>query len=480
MSSSYSSLIRRSKLSTFNPAIEQVYSSHTGHLARSSFGLKRPLPSSEVKISPFIRLHSLDNGQKRTSFRKATKEYLLLKKWGEVGVGIRRGDGKKWGTKGQEVVRSVGVGGKRSSEAPLAEDRFYDWKGYVEGPTASSSRTVDVTTIAESLTTPNIFALSESDFEKFLDSLAGRREEFIEFLKVELTKDRSTEKSEMLKPTDLYENAQLSPSILDRKIAQFLSSSNTTPSSSSIPPSPHPLLSLQYSPPTQLESVRSPSLPGRILGPIRSSRANSLVSLLSQITVIDSNNSSGASSTTFFPDSEGIRSNIPGQARFIIQPTMNAEAFTRSSTMNSRRGAVEMWSNMSRGNGHEAEVLASKTLSLGARATDGVDVDPVGSMAYSGRIPPMVKRNQYELLTMSGMGGPGYGLSAPADLMKGGGRKSGREATASKVAGDRLAEERMTTDRNSYGQGAKKKGAMKKKKGSSSMLDALKGLLDEA
>lgn len=139
-----------------------------------------------------------------------------------------------------------------------------------------------------------------------------------------------------------------------------------------------------------------------------------------------------------------------------------------------------MWSNMSRGNGHEAEVLASKTLSLGARATDGVDVDPVGSMAYSGRIPPMVKRNQYELLTMSGMGGPGYGLSAPADLMKGGGRKSGREATASKVAGDRLAEERMTTDRNSYGQGAKKKGAMKKKKGSNSMLDALKGLLDEA
>lgn len=139
-----------------------------------------------------------------------------------------------------------------------------------------------------------------------------------------------------------------------------------------------------------------------------------------------------------------------------------------------------MWSSMSRGNGHEAEVLAAKTLSLGAKATDGVDLDPVGSMAYSGRIPPMARRNTYEVLNMSGMGGSGYGLSAPADLMRGGGRKSGREATASKVAGDRIAEDRMTTDRNSYGQGAKKKGAMKRKKGSNSMLDALKVLLDEA
>jgi hypothetical protein len=72
---SFGQLIRRSKLATWDPIIEQVYTTQKtgGFRARLDFGLKRALPKKVAARNPYILLQSIDTNFKYTEFKQSNK-----------------------------------------------------------------------------------------------------------------------------------------------------------------------------------------------------------------------------------------------------------------------------------------------------------------------------------------------------------------------------------------------------------------------
>ncbi|KAK4703320.1 hypothetical protein P7C70_g2906, partial [Phenoliferia sp. Uapishka_3] len=152
---SYSALIRRSKLASYQTSIDQVYSSYGAHLSRSNFGLKRPLPKASTSAAPYVRINRLDSVQKRTEFRKATREVLFVKKLEEAGTKIR------------------GVDSARSDVDSLKEGHLQS-RFIAPGQDGSIGSSL----VAQALRPPNFLAMQDDEFAAFLDTLDSRRDEF--------------------------------------------------------------------------------------------------------------------------------------------------------------------------------------------------------------------------------------------------------------------------------------------------------------
>lgn len=460
-STTYSSLLRRSKLASYTPSIEQVYSSTGGHLSRSSFGLKRPLPSSTTKISPFIRITSLDNSQRRTDFRKGTKETLFVRKWAEAGVPI---ESNHHG--GQVQPQELGV-----------QSRYLD--------TGSVGGLADLVALAEEEVTPygpNLFALSDEQFERFLDGLGSRREEFKEFLAEESIKDLRKE-SERTSP-DPYKAAQASPTELNSLLTRFLAS---LPRRSSFPlPHPHPSLGLQYSTPTPLESSLSPPIPGRLLGPSFGGNKNEngneknhnnsrqtgiLSSVLSQISLVQSNSTAGGTTTTWFPDTTSTRSNLPGRTRLSLTASITPDPVSNRSALNAQGHPTYRTSSIP---SHEPQALAARSIQLHPRVFQGAVLPRPGTQAYSGNEPQG-----------RAMGSPlsamfdeqGRGGAPKARNLSQRGNRSGAEKGRHAEQKEHLLEARKRTDGNVFKTRARAKGE-KKKAGKGQLTSALRSLLD--
>lgn len=455
---SYSALLRRSKLASYTPAIEQVYTTNSANLSRTNFGLKRPLPISTRK-APFIRVTSLDNEQRRTDWRKGTKETSFTKKWSELGgVAVATNPGYRGG-----ATTTVDA-----DEGLEVQSRFVPAGWSQGGSIKDVQQTKDLLSTRHSRRrAPNFLLMAPDEFERYLDSLGLRREEFRAFALGELQKTRDGEHLAPDASVDLYEHAQAQPTHLARVIERFLALPEPSPSAAPIP-SPHPTLALRYSTPTALESALAPPVPGRLLGPSPSYQPSSsfsssprgsafnksqlYTSILGQIAPIGLQQTAGQSYTTFFPDASSHRSNIPGRTTFTLRPTVNAAAYASRVNLAAHRGDSAFRPSVP---SYEPQVLAHKTLDLQPVVTTRRRPLP-GTQAYSGSLPSSPSSSPSR---RPGAGALAASLSEmmPATTSKrfgdgprlnlyDGKRQSFEENQARKRTGRALIEERRATD----------------------------------
>ncbi|GAA5919807.1 hypothetical protein JCM6882_006486 [Rhodosporidiobolus microsporus] len=388
-STSYSSLLRRSKLAHFNPQIDQVYTTSSANLARSNFGFKRPLPQATTKTSPFVRVSHIDSPEGRTVFRKATRETKFVRQWSETGVGIQ-----------SEAFHP-------RSAHPRKWDRLELQSRFVAGSGPGAVKPVTSSAVGATAVPrmPNVFALSEGDFDRFLEELGERRDEFKAFVVAEMNKTNNASQPASVDDFDLYDHAQRHPTELIRLVERFLRlPSPSTASLTSAPlPQIHPTLALQYASPTPLESALAPPVRGRVLGPVPEKRTNTpggntygsssrfdmFASVLSTVTTV-SNPGSSAAPTTFFPDAAGVRSNAPGRASFRLNPVLNPVQYAL-------RAATESPSSLGRKSAtfrpdtaeYEPATLALRALDARASVLPAEQARAAvpGTPAYSGDLP---------------------------------------------------------------------------------------------
>ncbi|GAA5914081.1 hypothetical protein JCM8208_005135 [Rhodotorula glutinis] len=404
-SSTYSALLRRSKLSSLTPSVEQVYTTSPANLARGNWGLKRPLPQASTTTSPFVRLFDLDSPEGRTTFRKATREAQYVKKWSETGVGLNS----------DAYAARNSYNGTNSR----AWDRLPVQSRFVDGDAPGAIRQVPAASghhqhAAAPPRMPNFFAMSEREFERFLADLGERRDEFRTFVLREAAS--SAQQTESPDEFDLYAHAQRNPLELVRLVERFLrlpsptSPASPTHSSASTLPQVHPTLALQYASPTPLESALAAPIPGRLLGPspdasssrgggfasMYGPRSEVYASLLSQVAPVPSSATAATPSTSFFPDATGARSNQPGRAHFRLQaPSINPIPYA-SRTAITRSGVRPSTEFRPPTAEYEPSVLALRSVDLRAQVVPSAQVavpKPLpGTPAYSGDLPPEVAR----------------------------------------------------------------------------------------
>ncbi|BGO97925.1 hypothetical protein NBRC10513v2_001921 [Rhodotorula toruloides] len=325
----YSALLRRSKLATFNPRIDQVYTAPSSSRAHgNNYGLKRPLPTKSTRAAPFVRVLELETTDGRTGYRKATRETKFTRQWAEMGVGIqptvlgdRAGSGGTVGNRRlwfrPEVqtrfmpagfvgeIQQPGrenVPGREFAVEPVDPALLEGVEGEgVEGeagesitadaPAAQPVPAVDAASAEptpappiEPQPVPNFFLMQPRAFDQFLLDLGRRRSEFRAFVAEEENK-RSVSLGQPAtadpETYDLYAHAQREPVELVRLVERFLrlpkevdprfpdaEPSKRDPALAEPMPLVHPTLALQYSTPTPLESSLAPPVEGRILGPV--------------------------------------------------------------------------------------------------------------------------------------------------------------------------------------------------------------------
>ncbi|GAC99894.1 hypothetical protein PHSY_007497 [Pseudozyma hubeiensis SY62] len=93
----FSKLLRQARISSFDPAIPQVYTAPPAYSARGEWGLKRPLPSSSASIFGsssgsaahpgalrYVEVSNVDTAEGQTTWKEREKETLFVKRWAEA------------------------------------------------------------------------------------------------------------------------------------------------------------------------------------------------------------------------------------------------------------------------------------------------------------------------------------------------------------------------------------------------------------
>ncbi|KAI1788411.1 mitochondrial ribosomal protein subunit-domain-containing protein [Ganoderma leucocontextum] len=175
--SQFAALLRRSKFASFDPHIGQVYTTFDGHAARGNFGLKRPLALR--RRNAFITVRAVDSREQQTVWKSAEPQGRWIRMWDEVGVRPKlERDGvwhEKLGALDAEVHFLTDSEFTRTEEpvpAPKATDKSMELAEEEEGmwqPKRSNA-------------VPNLDAMSETEFERYLVRLRSLRPAFRKFL----------------------------------------------------------------------------------------------------------------------------------------------------------------------------------------------------------------------------------------------------------------------------------------------------------
>lgn len=93
----FSKLLRQARISSFDPAVPQVYTAPPAYAARGEWGMKRPLPSSSASIFGsssgsaaypgalrYVEVSHLDTAEGQTTWKEREKETLFVKRWAEA------------------------------------------------------------------------------------------------------------------------------------------------------------------------------------------------------------------------------------------------------------------------------------------------------------------------------------------------------------------------------------------------------------
>ncbi|TBU35574.1 mitochondrial ribosomal protein subunit-domain-containing protein [Dichomitus squalens] len=174
--SQFAALLRRSKFASYDPHIGQVYTAFDGHAARGNFGLKRPLALR--RRNAHITVQAVDSREQQTVWRSAEQENRWIRMWDEVGVRPKLENLTKWeqkvGTLGAEVsflADSEFV--HQETVETQKEDGLYEELAEEE----------EEELVKKSYAVPNLDAMSEKEFEQYLEHLRSLRPAFHNFLR---------------------------------------------------------------------------------------------------------------------------------------------------------------------------------------------------------------------------------------------------------------------------------------------------------
>lgn len=145
--SPFATLLKRSKFSSFDPLIAQVYTTHGGDAHRGNWGLKRPLPIR--RRGAYITVKAVDSLEQQTEWNSAEPQAMWMKNWNELQINPtldRRSSGEASG----DMVDS--------EYAPMRMDPKF-WR---------------------LSTVPNIQAMSNSEFKKYVEHIRRKRGFFFE------------------------------------------------------------------------------------------------------------------------------------------------------------------------------------------------------------------------------------------------------------------------------------------------------------
>ncbi|KAM5538135.1 hypothetical protein V8D89_008332 [Ganoderma adspersum] len=198
--SQFAALLRRSKFASFDPHIGQVYTTFDGHAARGNFGLKRPLALK--RRNAFITVRAVDSREQQTVWKSAEPQNRWIRMWDEVGVRPKLEMGGLWHEKLGSVDAEVHfptdsefthveepAPPPAETEADLAEAEEENNIDLAEGEQATSTELAEEEEeeVMEwppkrSGAIPNLDAMSETEFERYLVRLRTMRPAFRKYL----------------------------------------------------------------------------------------------------------------------------------------------------------------------------------------------------------------------------------------------------------------------------------------------------------
>ncbi|PKI84971.1 hypothetical protein MVES1_001324 [Malassezia vespertilionis] len=186
------SLLQQTRVNTFDPRIEQVYTAPAAHLVRGDWGMKRPLPSSwqpapdMPAAQPFrgalryVTAEALDTPQHLTAWRESERDPLFRTRWHEAGT--RLSDRSK-----RDVLSSA-IGEDEANAAQGVRPRIMYDPATLSNDTkpahvvwgAHHARFADAPDVL-----PNYNAMSQREFQKFLSKVRTVRGKFRETIKAQ-------------------------------------------------------------------------------------------------------------------------------------------------------------------------------------------------------------------------------------------------------------------------------------------------------
>lgn len=254
-SSTFAELLRRSKFASYDPSIGQVYSSHGGHLHRGNWGLKRPLPIR--RRNAHITVKAVDSREEQTEWKFSDKEARFTKMWEEVGVTPELVEGP-W----QKKIGIVGTA-EWKMDSEFARERREEQKSV---PQKASDGVYGPTTAV-----PNVHAMSDAEFERYLNQARRLRPAFGAFLK-----NVAQNKRELLQEPAAFESLWRSSWTTGNRDAKMFLGSQAhqtfnSPESRAIEQQPQTFGGLTYTKASKLQSqlLHKPE-PGRVLTTIAS------------------------------------------------------------------------------------------------------------------------------------------------------------------------------------------------------------------
>ena len=254
-SSTFATLLRRSKFASYDPSIGQLYTAHGGSAARGDYGLKRPLAIR--KRGTRLAIHNIDTIYQQTEWSDAYSDNHFVRRFDELGFTpstiTPSTEGKKGGWE-----RHFG-GAVSDIQLPWLHDSDYVDKipGKLE------------TELYASQPTPNVNAMNEKRFKRFLRRVRKIQPEFDKFLADE-EKIKQQVGSNMAPPSQqsslpLYRSMN-NPRDHLRFIANNFSNTTRTPDSTVLYPLPHPVAGITYINSSTLQTaVTTKPIPGRVL-----------------------------------------------------------------------------------------------------------------------------------------------------------------------------------------------------------------------
>lgn len=155
--STFAALLRRSKFSTYDPQIGQVYTTYGGHAARGDWGLKRPLSLRRRDGRAVIR--SIDTLYQQTEWTSAHSDTVWIKKFEEMGITPKPAEGSAWAMR-------------------LPRDRRWLCDSdYTRNAAAMEAWAERMYTI------PETRSMSEKRFERYLRKIRRMKESYPEFVR---------------------------------------------------------------------------------------------------------------------------------------------------------------------------------------------------------------------------------------------------------------------------------------------------------
>lgn len=273
--SPFAALLRRSKFAQYDPRIGQVYATYGGDAARGHWGLKRPLPLR--KRHAHITVKSVDSPEQQTEWKHAEQQARWVKMYDEVGLPPDAKEEKSWYHK-----RGPDASWRWDIDSEFATR---DTKSVPSGKLEEQTRgprlppnvdpevaraAVEEGIFADSMTTPNINAMTEKEFEAYLRKLRKLRPQFLEYIKKRTAAsspiDREPARIESFWNVAALQTGTMQSGIHNHFLSYLQYKKHTDAGSRAIEQQPHKFAGLSYSHHNALQGrFYAPPKPGRML-----------------------------------------------------------------------------------------------------------------------------------------------------------------------------------------------------------------------